>query len=122
MCQIFIYIQNHNSKFGSPIRLVNKSENTYPILQNKFTQEIKISLLNEKLLPLRLSQAMANNLWARIECKNSEQAYLDTIEAKIPLKDLLIKPGQNISFCVVDARDGTIEEVYPQDMMINLYI
>lgn len=122
LCQVFIYIQNHGDKFGSPIRLVNRTENIYPILQNKFTQEIKISLLNEKLLPIRLSHAMENNLWARLEPKNCEQAYLDTIEAKIPLKDLLIKPGQNISFCVVDARDGTIEEVYPQDMMINLYI
>ena len=91
-------------------------------LQNKFTQEIKISLLNEKLLPMRLSHAMENNLWVRLESKNCEQAYLDTIEARIPLKELLIKSGQNISFCVVEARDGTTEEVYPQDMMINLYI
>ena len=45
--------------------------------------------------------------------------YEDIIELKIPLKDLDAFDC-NLSFFIIDATNELINEVYPQDVLINL--
>ena len=111
---------NKNEKTSSPIRLASKTENVYPILKNKFTHEVKFSIFNEELLTTQFAQAIPNNLWKRYYPKNILQAFQETIEVAIPFDALSLKEGDEMSFCVVESRDGTIEETYPQDIMISL--
>ena len=51
--------------------------------------------------------------------KSLKIAYKDVIELKISLDDLDIT-SSNFSFFIIDATNELINEVYPQDVMINL--
>ncbi len=118
-CQIYIYITKENAKYSSVIKLCNKSDKFYPVVKNKFSHEIRISIDNNKLEKTRLANATQNNLWVYDPFAKIKQAYEDTIEVAVPYDDLKIYEGQSFSFCFFESHDGLIEEVYPQDSMIR---
>ena len=119
--QIAIYFADETNSYYSPIRFVNKNENIYPIIKNRFTREVRFVFDNKKVSRLFFNKACSYGLWAQTKLKGSEIAYNGIIEMKISLEDLKLQRN-NISFCIIDATNELINEVYPQDVLINLNI
>jgi len=119
--QIAIYFASKNSLYYSPVRFVNKNENLiYPIVKNNFSHEIRFSIDNKKITKVLFNKACQWGLWSQGVSKKSKIIYKDVIELKIPFKDLNIEKDE-LSFFIIDATNDLINEVYPQDSLINLH-
>ena len=117
--QIAIYFSNEKAQNFSSIRFVNKNENTYPILKNQFSNEIRFVFDSQKISKLYFAKSINWGLWNQTIPKSSKIAYKDVIEIKIALEEFEISRG-NLSFFIIDATNEIINEVYPQDVLINL--
>ena len=117
--QIAIYFINEKSSNFSSIRFINKNDNIYPIIKNQFSNEVRFVFDKEQISKICFSKAISHNLWNYVVARNSKIGYKDTIELKIAFCDLGIN-SSHISFCVIDATNELINEVYPQDVLINL--
>lgn len=118
--QIHIYFRNEHSETASPITLVNKKNNIFPILRNKFTHEVKFSFSKEIIYPVRYSQATQSNLWV-VKQHEIDYAYQDAIEIGIPFDCLDVQKGQRIDFSIIEGSEGIAETLYPQDAMLSVY-
>ena len=119
--QIVIYFSNEKSRYYSPIRFVNKDENFYPIIKKHFSNELRFVFDEKNISRIFLNKAISYGLWYQNTAKKSKIAYKDVIELKIALEDLAFETKE-FSFCVIDASNELINEVYPQDSMINIKI
>jgi len=120
--QIAIYFASENANSYSPLRFVSKNENIiYPIIKNSFSHEIRFVIDNKKVSKIFFNKSCQWGLWSQVLSKGSKIAYRDVVELKIPLKDL---DAQNcgLSFCIIDATNELINEVYPQDILISLEV
>ena len=120
--QIAIYFINEYGKNYSPIRLVNKNKNIYPILKNRFSHELRFVFDVKNVSRIFLNKATNYNLWSQISAKKSSIAYNDIIELKVAFEDLEFfqEKSKELSFCILDATNELINEVYPQDVLINI--
>lgn len=118
--QIAIYFADKSERFLSPIRFVSKNNNSiYPILMNQFSREVRFVFDNNKISRLFFNKSCPYGLWSQLLSKKSKIAYNDVIELKIPFEDLQSADGE-ISFCIIDSTNELINEVYPQDVMIDV--
>ena len=118
--QIAIYFANNNERFLSPIRFVSKNDNNiYPILMNQFSREVRFVFDSSKISRLFFNKSCPYGLWSQMISKKSKVAYKEVIELKIPFEDLGILTD-NISFCIIDSTNELINEVYPQDVLIDV--
>lgn len=118
--QIAIYFANNAERFLSPIRFVSKNDNAiYPILINQFSREVRFVFDSNKISRLFFNKSCAYGLWSQMLSKNSKVAYKNVIELKIPFSDLGLEEGE-LSFCIIDSTNELINEVYPQDVLINV--
>ena len=61
--QIAIYFARKNERFLSPIRFVNKNDNSiYPILMNQFSREIRFAFDSNRISRLFFNIAFASSL------------------------------------------------------------
>ena len=119
--QIAIYFANKNERFLSPIRFVSKNDNSiYPILMNQFSREIRFVFDSNRISRLFFNKSCAFGLWSQMLSKKSKIAYKDIIELKIPFEDLGASQNE-LSFCIIDSTNELINEVYPQDVLIDLF-
>ena len=91
----------------------------HSIIKNQFSHEVRFVFDNQKISKIYFNKAINWNLWSQVIAKSSKIAYKDVIELKISLDDLDIT-SSNFSFFIIDATNELINEVYPQDVMINL--
>ena len=120
--QIAIYIINKYANHYSPVRFVNKNENTYPIIKNHFSNELRLIFNEKEISRIFLNQAIDFGLWAKASSKKSSIKYDEIIELKISFEDLKIdKNNKDFAFCILDATDEMINEVYPQDILIRMH-
>lgn len=118
--QIAIYFANNNERYLSPIRFVSKNENTiYPILMNQFSREVRFIFDSNRISRLFFNRSCPYGLWSQMLSKKSKVAYRSVIELKIPFDDLGAEGG-NLSFFIIDSTNELINEVYPQDVLIDV--
>ncbi|MBR3605856.1 MAG: hypothetical protein IKL52_07495, partial [Candidatus Gastranaerophilales bacterium] len=117
--QIVIYFSNIKDRYYSPIRFVSKNDNIYPILMNQFTREVRFVFDSNRISRIFFNKAHQYGLWTQILSKDSKIAYNEVIEMKIPFSDLGAI-DREISFCIIDSTNELINEVYPQDVMIDV--
>ena len=120
--QIAIYFINEYSSNFSSIRLVNKNDNIYPIIRNQFSHELRFVFNSKYISRIFLNKAGEYNLWNQVSAKKSSIAYKDVIELKVSYEDLELPLDykKQIAFCILDATNELINEVYPQDVMITV--
>lgn len=119
--QIALYLINKNSEYHSPVRFVNKNDNIHPVIKNNFSNELRIIFNQKEVSRIFLNQATKNNLWKKASPKKSFVNYKDIIELKISFEDLNITPDtKDFDFCILDITDEIINEIYPQDVLINV--
>jgi alpha-amylase/alpha-mannosidase (GH57 family) len=119
--QIYIYVRVQNANNLSPIRIISKTKNMFPIVKNRFSHEIEISIKEKELAAPRFSRAISGGLWVLDILKKISLAYKDTLEVAISLKDLGIEQDEGIEFFIISGHHDIIDEVYPQDLLLTLH-
>lgn len=119
--QMYIYMRNANKKqLLSPIRLINKTENIFPIMREKFHNELRISMLDNKLYPIRLTRAMQGDLWTIQNTNEVKIVYQKVIDVSIPFENLDTAPGESLEFFFANANFGIKDSFIPQDILLNV--
>lgn len=119
--QMYIYMRNSDRKqLQSPVRLINKTENISPIMREKFHNELRISMMDNKLYPMRLTKAIAGGLWAMQDTKDIKMVYKNVIDVSIPFKNLDINSGEKLEFFFANANFGIKDSFSPQDIMLSV--
>lgn len=117
--QIAIYFTSNNQTNFSSVRFINKNDNVYPIVKNKFNKEVRFVVKQDSLPKLYFVQALERNLWAQGAYKNSKINQKDEIiELKISFSDLDIK-NEEFSYFIMEITNEVINEVYPKDTLIS---
>lgn len=119
--QMYIYMRNADRKqLQSPIRLINKTENLFPIMREKFHNELRISMMDNKLYPIRFTKAMQGELWTLNDTKDIRIEFQKVIDASIPFDCLDVKTGENLEFFFANANFGIKDTFIPQDSLLNV--
>ena len=121
MHQMSVYMRNSDKKqLQSPIRLISKTENIFPIMREKFHNELIISVLENKLYPAQLIKAMQDGLWTMQNVKNIKMAFQKVIDVCVPFESLDIAPGEKLEFFFANANFGIKDSFIPQDSLLNV--
>ena len=119
--QMYIYMRNADKKqLQSPVRLINKSENISPIMREKFHNELRISMMDNKLYPMRLTKAIQGSLWAMHDTKDIKIAYQKVIDVSIPFESLDVTHGEKLEFFFANSNFGIKDSFSPQDIMLSV--
>ena len=118
--QVFIYLKPENQTLTSPVRIALRTENLYPVLENQFSHELKFSFNEHELVPPQLLKAVYGGMWQVQLIRKVSYAYKDTIEVALSFDDLGVAAGERVEFCIIAGSNGNINEVYPQDVLLNL--
>lgn len=119
--QMYIYMRNGDKKqVQSPIRLINKTENIFPMMREKFHNELRISMMENKLYPLRLTKAMQGGLWTLSNTKDVNIAFEKVIDVSIPFESLDIDSGEKLEFFFANANFGIKDSFIPQDVLLTV--
>lgn len=119
--QMYIYMRNADKKQSqSPVRLINKSENVSPIMMEKFHNELRISMMDNKLYPMRLTKAIQHGLWAIQDAQNIKIAFQKVIDVSIPFESLDISTGETLEFFFANSNFGIKDSFSPQDIMLSV--
>ena len=120
--QIFIYFKNQSNKNKnlSSIRTVNRSDTLFPIIKDKYSNEIKISFTGKKGLAPQLSYATKDNLWVYKLSNNIKFAYNEIAELSISFDELGVKIGEKVDFFILTSVNDITEEVFPQDVVLSI--
>lgn len=119
--QMYIYMRNCDRKQPqSPVRLINKTENISPVMREKFHNELRISMMDNKLYPMRLTKAMAGGLWAMQDTQNVKMVYQKVVDVSIPFDSLDIRPGEKLEFFFANANFGIKDSFSPQDILLTV--
>lgn len=119
--QLYIYMRNGDRKQNqSPIRLINKTDNISPIMKEKFHNELRISMLDNKLYPIRLTKSIPMGLWAIQDTKDIKSAFKKVIDLSISFDSLDIKQGENLEFFFAKSNFGIKETFIPQDFLLSI--
>ena len=119
--QIYIYFKPENQNIVNPVRIASRTENIPPILENQFGYELMFSFNEHEIIPPQLLKAGYGGLWQLQLIRKVSYAYKDTIEVAISFDDLgMTEKGDRVDFCIITGSNGNINEVYPQDVFLNL--
>ena len=119
--QLYIYMRNYDRKqLLSPIRLINKTENISPIMKEKFHTELRVSMMENKLYPIRLTKAIHNSLWVTQNTKDIKTAFQKVVDISIPFENLDIFKGEKLEFFVANTNYGINESFIPQEILLNV--
>lgn len=119
--QMYIYMRNCDRKqLQSPVRLINKSENISPIMREKFHNELRISMMDNRLYPTRLTKSIPGDLWAMQDTKDIKMVYQKVIDVSIPFESLDISTGEKLEFFFANSNFGIKDSFSPQDIMLSI--
>lgn len=119
--QMYVYLRNADRKqTQSPVRLANKTENIFPMMREKFHNELRISIADNKLYPIHLIKAIQGGLWAVEQTKEIQSAFNKTVDISLPLAYLDIQKGERVEFFFANALFGIKETFVPQDVLLTM--
>jgi len=118
--QIAIYFTDNFGEYQSPIAFASKNEQFYPVLRNHFEKEVRFAFNKDSIFGIFAGKAAPWGLWSKIISKNLKANFENNIiEMKLSKSDLKINKD-NVLFLIMDTSNGFINEIYPQDSLINL--
>lgn len=119
--QMYIYMRNCDRKqLQSPVRLINKTENISPIMREKFHNELRISMMDNRLYPMRLTKAIQGGLWAMRDTKDIKMVYQNVIDVSIPFDTLDVGVDEKLEFFFANANFGIKDSFSPQDVLLSV--
>ncbi len=121
LSQLYLYMKNGDRKqLLSPMRLVNQTENIFPIMKEKFHNEIRISIINNKLYSIRLIKSMLGGVWVAKHSKDMKVAFEKVFDVSVPFDDIDIKSGEKLEFFIANANFGIKDTFVPQDHLLTI--
>ena len=119
--QMYIYMRSADKKQSqSPVRLINKTDNISPIMKEKFHNELRISMMDNKLYPMRLTKAMQGSLWVMQDTQDIKMVYQKVVDVSIPFESLEVGHGEKLEFFFANANFGIKDSFSPQDIMLSV--
>lgn len=119
--QFYIYLRNATSISNRAfIRLISKTDNPYPILQEKFEHEITLTLIKDTLYPPRIASCLHPNMWTLANPDEINLVYKDVIDLTIPFDTLGVKKGETIEFFLANTDSGVKNTYIPQEILLSL--
>ena len=119
--QIYIYAKNFDKKQTlSPVRVIHRRETILPVAKEKFHNEIKISIDNNRLDAVRFAQATNNNLWIARSSKKILTACGRVLDMSIPFDILNIAPGDTLEFMFANANFDALDSYIPNNSFLTL--
>ena len=119
--QFYIYIRNAtNAGSRAYIRLINKTDNPYPILNEKFENELTLTLVKDTLYPPRLTTCLHNNMWTLAKPEGVNIVYKDVIDLSVPFDTLGINHGETAEFFLANTESGVKNTYIPQEIMLSM--
>ena len=120
--QVYIYLKNERlaHKVGANIRTVTKLETTYPTLLDKYTHEIMLLSMQNKMAPVVMAKANKNGLWSLKLANRVKLAFVDILEVAVPFDELQIKSGERLEFFIVHSLLDVVNDFYPKDTLLSV--
>ena len=119
--QFYIYIRNAtNVGNRAYIRLISKTDNPYPILREKFENEVTLTLIRDTLYPPRLITCLHPNMWTLANPESLNMVYKDVIDLSIPFDTIGVGHGDTVEFFLANT-DSSIKNTYiPQEILLSM--
>ena len=119
--QFYIYTRN-SSTIGSRayMRMISRTENEYPIMREKFENELTLTLIKDKLYPPRLANCIHPNMWTLANPDSIDIVYNDVIDISIPFDLFGIKQGESMEFFMANSDFGVKNTYIPQEILLSL--
>ena len=119
--QFYIYMRNAtNIGNRAYIRLISKTDNSYPIMREKFEREITLTLLKDTLYPPRLTTCLHPNMWTLANPEGIDIVYNDVIDVTIPFDLLGIEKGETVEFFMANTDSGVKNTYIPQEILLSM--
>lgn len=119
--QFYIYVRNAtHAGARAYIRLISKTDNPYPILSEKFENELTLTLVKDTLYPPRLSTCLHQNLWTLANPEGVNIVYKDVIDLAVPFDTLGVGHGDKIEFFIANTDSGVKNTYVPQEVMLSM--
>ena len=119
--QFYVYTRNATTiKERAYVRLISKTENQYPILQEKFENELTLTLVKDTLYPPRLTTCLHPNMWTLSNPENIKMVYNDVVDVTIPFDLLGIEKGETIEFFMANTDSGVKNTYIPQEILLSM--
>ncbi|MBQ7126461.1 hypothetical protein IJO12_05190 [bacterium] len=119
--QFYIYTRNATkSTSRAYIRLISKTDNNYPLLNEKFENEITLTLIGEKLYPPRLATCIYNNVWTLANPEFINIVYNDVIDLTIPFNTVGIAEGETVEFFITNTDSGVKNSNIHQEILFTM--
>ncbi len=119
--QFYIYIRNAtHAGTRAYIRLISKTDNLYPILSEKFENEIMFTLIKDTLYPPRLSTCLHQNMWTLANPEGVSMVYNDVIDLAVPFDTLGIQHGERAEFFLANTDSGVKNTYISQEILLSM--
>lgn len=119
--QFYIYVRNATkASTRAYIRLISKTDNPYPILTEKFENELTLTLIRDTLYPPRLSTCLHSNMWTLANPDKVNIVYKDVIDVALPFDNLGISHGETAEFFIANTDSGVKNTYVPQEILLSV--
>lgn len=120
--QFYIYIRNASKRRERAyIRLINKTDNAYAILSEKFEYELALTLVNDALYPPRLATVLHPNIWTLDSTDDILIVYRDVIDICIPFDKIGISEGETAEFFMANTDSGVKNSAISQEFLLSVF-
>ena len=119
--QFYIYVRNAtHAGARAYIRLISRTDNPYPILREKFENELTLTLVRDTLYPPRLSTCLHPNMWTLANPEGVRLVYNDVVDLAIPFDTLGIDHGETAEFFLANTDSGVKNTYIPQELLLSM--
>lgn len=119
--QFYIYTRNPASiENRAYIRLISKTDNSYPILLEKFEHELTLTLIKDTLYPPRFTTVLHPNMWTLDNPDRIKIVYNEVIDISIPFDKLGVKAGETVEFFMANTDSGVKNTYIPQEILLSM--
>ena len=119
--QFYIYVRNAtHAGTRAYIRLISKTDNPYPLLSEKFENELTLTLVKDTLYPPRLSTCLHQNMWTLANPEGVKIVYNDVVDLSIPFDTIGINHGETVEFFLANTDSGVKNTYIPQELMLSM--
>lgn len=119
--QFYIYVRNAtNAGSRAYIRLISKTDNPYPILREKFENELTLTLVKDTLYPPRLSTCLHQNMWTLANPEGVKMVHKDVVDLTIPFDTIGVDHGETVEFFLANTDSGVKNTYIPQEILLSM--
>lgn len=119
--QFYIYLRNATKvQQRAYIRLISRTDNFYPILSEKFENELTLTLVKDTLYPPRLSKVLHQNMWTLANPEGLKITNKEVIDVTLPFDLLGAERGDTVEFFIANTDMGVKNTYIPQEILLSV--